>query len=78
LKTAQQLLRNALELPEEERAELALGLLDSLEPPSPSGNRSDEEWLAEIERRARAALAGEPGIPWDEARNIVEQHLRRG
>jgi hypothetical protein len=23
----------------------------------------DEEWIAEIERRARAAIAGEPGIP---------------
>ncbi|HSG39917.1 MAG TPA: addiction module protein [Thermoanaerobaculia bacterium] len=78
LRNAQRLLRDALQLPEEDRAELALGLLDSLEPAVPKRELDDEEWLAEIERRARAALAGEPGIPWAEARDIVEQRLKRG
>lgn len=43
---------------------------------SPPEARSDAAWLAEIERRARAALAGEPGIPWEQVRR--EFQLRFG
>lgn len=42
----------------------------------PLDARSDAAWLAEIERRARAALAGEPGIPWEQVRR--EFQLRFG
>jgi len=34
-----------------------------------------EDWLAEIERRARAAIAGEPGLSWEEVRAEVERRL---
>jgi putative addiction module component (TIGR02574 family) len=63
-KNAARLLQDALQLSENERVELACGLLDSLDPEPPGEEaRSNQEWLAEIERRARAALAGEPVSP---------------
>jgi ABC-type sugar transport system substrate-binding protein len=34
------------------------------------------EWIAEIERRTRAVLAGEPGIPWEEAREEIRKNLK--
>jgi len=71
---AEKVLREALELPEDERAELVCDLLDSFGNP-PHASRSDEEWIAEIERRARAAVAGEPGIPWEEVRSGVKRRL---
>ncbi len=52
------LLEEALKLPDDQRADLAAELLASLSPATPAEARTDEEWLAEIERRARAALAG--------------------
>jgi putative addiction module component (TIGR02574 family) len=76
-KNAARLLQDALQLSENERVELACGLLDSVDPEPLGEARSDQEWLVEIERRARAALAGEPGIPWDEARADIERHLRQ-
>jgi hypothetical protein len=44
---------------------------------APPDARSDAEWLAEIERRARAALAGSPGIPWEKVRSELEQRFGR-
>jgi putative addiction module component (TIGR02574 family) len=76
-KTAAQVLRDALELPEDQRAELACGLLDSLGPSVPAEEESYQEWISEIERRARAVLAGEPGIPWEQARAEIQQRLAR-
>ena len=75
-RSAAQLLEEALQLSEDQRAELTWGLLDSLSLP-PAEGRSDEEWLAEIERRARAALSGEPGIPWEEAQAEIRHRLAR-
>lgn len=34
-----------------------------------------EEWSAEIERRARAAINGEPGIAWEEVLAAIKQRL---
>lgn len=34
-----------------------------------------EDWIAEIERRARAAAAGEPGVSWEETRATIERRL---
>jgi hypothetical protein len=62
------LLDDALALPEDDRADLAASLLASLTPQTRAEARSEEEWLAEIERRSRAALAGAPGVSWSEAR----------
>jgi hypothetical protein len=36
---------------------------------------SVEEWGAEIERRARAAVNGEPGIPWEEVLAAAKRRL---
>ena len=56
--STQQLLKDALQLPDQQRAELVVELLDSLPSVEPGQERSDAQWLAEIERRARAAQAG--------------------
>ena len=65
----------ALALPERERADLAAELLASLQPDSPEGD--PEAWIAELERRGQAALAGEPGVSWDEARAEAERRIAK-
>lgn len=70
------LLKVALSLPEDERAEFATKLLASLAPRTRAEARSEDEWLAEIERRARAALAGCPGLSWDAARAEIERRRK--
>ena len=69
--STQQLLKEALQLPDQQRAELVVQLLDSLPSAEPGQERSDTQWLAEVERRARAAQAGTAGVPWEEARKQV-------
>lgn len=71
---AEQVLRKALQLPEAERAELVCDLIDSIGAPK-SSERTDEEWIAKIEHRAQAAIAGEPGVPWEEVRAAVKRRL---
>jgi putative addiction module component (TIGR02574 family) len=73
--STQQLLKDALQLPDQQRAELVVELLDSLPSAEPGQERSDAQWLAEIERRARAAEAGVAGVSWEEARKQVLDHL---
>ena len=73
--STQQLLKDALKLPDQQRAELVIELLDSLPPTEPGQERSDTQWLAEIERRARAAQTGAAGVSWEEARNQVLDRL---
>jgi len=75
--SAQQLLKDAMALPETERADLAYELLASLPTPEPCSSRSDREWIAEIERRAQRAIAGDAGISWSEARSQIEGRLRQ-
>ncbi len=62
---------------EHKRAEMIAESLDSLPPAGPSEARSDEEWIAEVERRARASLAGSPGVSWEQARAEIIGHLSR-
>lgn len=64
-----------LALSQRERAELAADLLASL--PHPPDDRDSAEWIEEIERRARAALAGEAGVSWEEARSAAERRIAR-
>lgn len=62
----------ASQLPEAERAELALSLLESLDGPTDAG--ADEAWRLEIERRVDQIERGEVQlIPGDE----VFARLRR-
>lgn len=75
--SAKKILKQALLLPDDERAEVIAELLDSLPPAGPSEARSDEEWIAEVERRARAALAGTSGFSWEQARAKISGHLPR-
>ena len=70
---APQLLQQTLALDEEERAELALRLLDSL---SATEVRDEEAWIAEIERRARRALSGDSQTaPFADAVGRLERDL---
>lgn len=73
--STQQLLKDALQLPDQQRAELVVELLDSLPPVELGQARSDAEWLGEIDRRARAAQTGAPGIAWEEACKQVLDRL---
>lgn len=70
-----QLLAEALALPDQQRVDLAAELLASLSPAPPAEARGEDEWLAEIERRSRAALAGSLGIPWEEAKAEIQRRL---
>ena len=76
---AQDLLREALALPLNERADVAAQLLASLDDAGADDPAEVEAaWAAEIERRARRVLAGESaGIPWEDVRRRAEEELRR-
>jgi putative addiction module component (TIGR02574 family) len=73
--TVEQVLEEALRLSPDQRAQLVTELLATLEPDTPSQRRSEAEWIEEIERRARAALAGSPGVSSDEARARIQSRL---
>ncbi|MEQ1729199.1 MAG: addiction module protein [Vicinamibacterales bacterium] len=75
---AQELLREALSLPIDERADVAAELLASLDAVgSEDVARVESAWAAEIERRARRVMAGESaGIPWEDVRRRAEAELR--
>jgi len=75
--SAKKIVKQALLLPDKERAEVIAELLDSLPPSDPAESRSDEEWIAEVERRARAALAGSTGLSWEQARMEIAERLER-
>lgn len=72
---AKRLLKEALALPDAERAELAAELMASFDgPPDPD---VEAAWATEIERRAAKVLSGESqGVPWDEVRERIERELR--
>ncbi|MBK9167652.1 MAG: addiction module protein [Bryobacterales bacterium] len=74
---AEQLLREALALPVEERADVAAELLASLDPGSEDPGEVEAAWAAEIERRASRVLAGgQPGSAWQDVRKRAESDLR--
>jgi putative addiction module component (TIGR02574 family) len=72
---ADRVLDDALKLAPDERARIVAELLATLEPDLPGQQRSDEEWIREIERRARAALEGSPGVSWTDAREQIRSRL---
>jgi putative addiction module component (TIGR02574 family) len=74
---AQALLREALTLPAEERADVAAELLASLDQ-APLDDPAEVEaaWAREIERRARRVMNGEStGEPWEDVRARVIKRL---
>ena len=76
---AQDILRDALTLPLQERADVVAELLASLD----DGDAADAAeveaaWAAEIARRAQRVMAGQSqGTPWDEVRRRAEAALRK-
>jgi putative addiction module component (TIGR02574 family) len=71
---AKRLLKEALALPDAERAELAAELMASFD--GPQDPDVEVAWAAEIERRAAKVLSGESqGVPWDEVRERIEREL---
>jgi putative addiction module component (TIGR02574 family) len=70
------LLDEALRLPEEDRAEIAVKLIESLD-----GNPDDDvdaTWAQEIERRCAAVDAGEAVTSdWEEVRSRIEREIFR-
>jgi putative addiction module component (TIGR02574 family) len=66
---ALKLLDEALQLPEEDRAELALRLLDSVGEPADEVERA---WIEEAKRRLGEIERGEVRtVPWSEARERI-------
>ena len=76
---AADLLREALALPIQERADVAAELLASLDDAAADDASAVEAaWAVEIERRARRVMAGEStGIPWEDVRRRAEAELRK-
>jgi hypothetical protein len=66
---ADEVFKEALPLSENERARVAAELLASLD--RDVETRDGEGWMAEVERRAQAAIDGRPGLGWDETRTRV-------
>lgn len=65
-------LAEALKLSDEERADLAYALLDSLDGPPDINAMSDEEFKAELDRRAEELRQHpERAIPWDEVKRLT-------
>jgi hypothetical protein len=73
-KSAERILHDALGLPEPERVRIATEILASLDgPPDAAWN---DAWLAELQRRERAAAArGEPADEWTEVRARILARL---
>lgn len=76
---AQELLREALTLPVNERADVAAELLASLDDAAAENPVEVEAaWAAEIEKRARRVIGGESaGVPWEDVRRRAEAELRK-
>lgn len=75
---AQELLREALTLRSEDRADVAAELLASLDDADADIADVEAAWSAEIERRARRVLTGESaGIPWEDVRRRADDELRK-
>ena len=75
---ARELLREALTLAAEERADVAAELLASLDDPETDLSDVEAVWAAEIEKRARRVMASESrGVSWEDVRRRAEAELRK-
>jgi putative addiction module component (TIGR02574 family) len=74
--TARALLAQALRLSESERVRVAAALLESVE--GPADDVSDDEWLAEVNRRANSVRRAENvGEPWSLVRDELSAELKK-
>jgi len=74
----QDLLREALALPVDERADVAAKLLASLDDDDVATEDIEAAWAVEIEKRAGRVLSGQSdGIPWEDVRRRAEAELRK-
>lgn len=72
--SATELLKQALELKPEERAELASLLIESLDEPAEEG--VEAAWVKEIERRMAELDSGSAKtVPWDDVREKLHGRL---
>jgi putative addiction module component (TIGR02574 family) len=75
---AQDLLREALALPVDERADVAAQLLASLDDEDVATDDIEAAWAVEIEKRARRVVSGQSeGLPWEDVRRRAEAELRK-
>ena len=76
---AQALLREALTLPPDERADVAAELLASLDDAATEDPAAAQAaWAIEVERRARRVLAGESvGEQWQDVRDRIARRLTK-
>ncbi len=74
MRDSEELLSKALRLPQQERADLAARLLESLDEQQDAD--VDGAWIEEIERRCAAVDAGElVTSDWDDFRRRVEREV---
>lgn len=72
--TAERIIEDVLSLPEDQRAELAVRLLQSLD--REIDPDAEEAWATEIERRCAAVDAGEITLSdWHDVRRRIEKEL---
>ena len=73
-----EVLDEALKLEPDDRASVAVELLESLEASPEEKADLEAAWAAEIERRARRVLRGEAsGTAWDDVRRQTEANLAK-
>ena len=79
---AEQLLAEALGLPEKERAALASALLRSLEDDDETDvgrEQVEAAWAEELRRRAEGVRSGRVAtVPWEQVKSDLEALVRRG
>ncbi len=65
----EKVIKAAMALSKEERAQVAFRLLDAADAPDPQAGLDDEAWVAEIAKRADEVLSGRvKTIPWTRVR----------
>jgi hypothetical protein len=73
-KTAQEILTEALALPEDTRLDLATEMIASVD--GPAENDWEVTWLAELDQRVRAALQrGDSGDDWKTVRARILKRI---
>ena len=75
---AERIVAEALNLSEEDRTDVAMRLLDSIEAPDPHAPMTNEEFEAMLLRRADELASGKvKGVPWSQIRAEIEERLGR-